>query len=146
MTIVGPRPFRPAPGDVVRETQAANSEAFRRWSAISTTPSCGPTPTRRSRSARSRPEMNDLDQLAASIQELGLLEPLVVTRVDVPVAGYELVAGHRRLAALHITRKTVGRGQRPPAREQSQSALGAAVRRGPGRPRDSAGAGRALLG
>ena len=54
----------------------------------------------------SRQELNDLDALAASIQELGLLEPLVVTRVDVPVAGYELVAGHRRLAALHIAGKT----------------------------------------
>lgn len=50
----------------------------------------------------SRQELNNLKALAASIQELGLLEPLVVTRVDVPVAGYELVAGHRRLAALHI--------------------------------------------
>jgi hypothetical protein len=43
---------------------------------------------------------------AASIRELGPLEPVVVTRVDVPVAGYELVAGHRRLAALRIAGKT----------------------------------------
>ncbi len=38
----------------------------------------------------------DLHELAASIEELGLLQPITVTRVD---GGYRLIAGNRRLHA-----------------------------------------------
>jgi ParB family chromosome partitioning protein len=44
-----------------------------------------------------RRTLDDIDELADSIRAHGLLQPIVVGRVD---AGYELVAGHRRLAAV----------------------------------------------
>ena len=43
-----------------------------------------------------RHKLDALDDLAASLQEYGLLQPVVVRRVD---GAYELIAGHRRLAA-----------------------------------------------
>src|SRR5262249_17387363 len=43
-----------------------------------------------------RHKVEGLDELAASLQEYGLLQPVVVRRVNGP---YELIAGHRRLAA-----------------------------------------------
>ncbi len=44
----------------------------------------------------------DIDQLAASIREYGLLQPLVVRRDPTNSARYQLVAGHRRLAAIKL--------------------------------------------
>jgi ParB family chromosome partitioning protein len=44
-----------------------------------------------------RQSLDDIDDLAASIREYGLLQPVVVRRKG---RKYELVAGHRRLAAL----------------------------------------------
>jgi ParB/RepB/Spo0J family partition protein len=44
-----------------------------------------------------RQSLDDIDELAASIREYGLLQPVVVRRKG---RKYELVAGHRRLAAL----------------------------------------------
>lgn len=54
-----------------------------------------------------RRELTDVDELADSIAEAGLIEPLVATADpldDDPDADqhYTLVAGHRRLAALHV--------------------------------------------
>ena len=43
-----------------------------------------------------RHKVEGLDELAASLQEYGLLQPVVVRRVN---GAYELIAGHRRLAA-----------------------------------------------
>ena len=43
-----------------------------------------------------RHKVEGLDELAASLQEYGLLQPVVVRRVN---GTYELIAGHRRLAA-----------------------------------------------
>jgi len=43
-----------------------------------------------------RHTVDGLDELAASPQEYGLLQPVVVRRVN---GAYELIAGHRRLAA-----------------------------------------------
>jgi ParB family chromosome partitioning protein len=43
-----------------------------------------------------RHAVEGLDELAASLQEYGLLQPVVVRRVN---GVYELIAGHRRLAA-----------------------------------------------
>jgi ParB family chromosome partitioning protein len=43
-----------------------------------------------------RHKVAGLDELAASLQEYGLLQPVVVRRVN---GAYELIAGHRRLAA-----------------------------------------------
>lgn len=48
------------------------------------------------RQPRSRFEDEPLDALALSIQEVGILQPLVVRRV---AGGYELIAGERRLRA-----------------------------------------------
>ena len=42
--------------------------------------------------------IDDLDDLAASIHEHGLLQPLVVE--ELPTGGYRIIAGHRRYAAL----------------------------------------------
>ena len=44
-----------------------------------------------------RRTLNDIGDLADSIRAHGLLQPIVVRRID---SGYELVAGHRRLAAV----------------------------------------------
>lgn len=44
-----------------------------------------------------RRSLDDIDELAASIREYGLLQPVVVRKKG---KKYELVAGHRRLAAL----------------------------------------------
>jgi ParB family chromosome partitioning protein len=44
-----------------------------------------------------RRTFNDIDDLADSVRAHGLLQPIVVRRID---SGYELVAGHRRLAAV----------------------------------------------
>lgn len=54
---------------------------------------------------------NDLDELADSIRESGLLQPIVVREVqtydaDSPVVAYTIVAGHRRAAALRKLRWT----------------------------------------
>lgn len=46
-----------------------------------------------------RSELGDLDELAASIRAVGILEPVVVTRNG---KGYELVLGHRRLKAAKL--------------------------------------------
>ena len=43
-----------------------------------------------------RQKIDGVDELAASLQEYGLLQPVVVRRMD---GAYELIAGHRRLAA-----------------------------------------------
>jgi ParB family chromosome partitioning protein len=56
-------------------------------------------------------EGSDLDDLADSIRESGLLQPIVVREVetyegDSPVVGYTIVAGHRRAAALRRLRWT----------------------------------------
>ena len=45
-----------------------------------------------------RANLDDIDELAASIRENGLLQPLVVH--PRPAGGFELIAGHRRYAAL----------------------------------------------
>jgi len=44
-----------------------------------------------------RHKLEGLDELAASIREFGLLQPVVVRRAD---GSYELIAGHRRHAAV----------------------------------------------
>lgn len=54
---------------------------------------------------------SDLEQLADSIRENGLLQPIVVREVqthigDSPAIAYTIVAGHRRAAALRILRWT----------------------------------------
>jgi ParB/RepB/Spo0J family partition protein len=43
-----------------------------------------------------RGDLDNLDELATSIKSVGLLEPIIVTRRN---GGYDVVAGHRRLAA-----------------------------------------------
>lgn len=56
---------------------------------------------------RSAMERGGIEELAASIRELGLLQPLVVKRCE---NGFEVVAGHRRLLAcrwLGVDRVTV---------------------------------------
>ena len=45
-----------------------------------------------------RRQVGDVRDLVASISALGVLEPLIV--VAHPDGGYEVVAGHRRLAAV----------------------------------------------
>jgi ParB family transcriptional regulator, chromosome partitioning protein len=49
-------------------------------------------------STNPRRRLRDIDELAASIRDHGLLQPLVVRRVK--SGAYTLIAGHRRLAAL----------------------------------------------
>ena len=51
-----------------------------------------------------RQKVEGLDELGASLREYGLLQPVVVRRVN---GAYELIAGHRRLAAA----KQLGWGQ-----------------------------------
>jgi ParB family chromosome partitioning protein len=46
-----------------------------------------------------REHLTDIDGLAASIREAGLIQPIVVQPID---GGYQVVAGHRRLAALQL--------------------------------------------
>jgi ParB family chromosome partitioning protein len=46
-----------------------------------------------------REQLNDIEGLAASIKEAGLIQPLVVQRIP-GHPGYQVVAGHRRLAAV----------------------------------------------
>lgn len=46
-----------------------------------------------------RVRMTDLEDLARSITEQGLIQPLVVQRIP-GIDGYQVVAGHRRLAAV----------------------------------------------
>jgi ParB family chromosome partitioning protein len=46
-----------------------------------------------------REHLTDIDGLADSIREAGLIQPLVVQPID---GGYQVVAGHRRLAALQL--------------------------------------------
>jgi ParB family chromosome partitioning protein len=46
-----------------------------------------------------RHRLEGLDELAASIRTHGLLQPVVVRRLE---RGYEIVAGHRRLAAVQL--------------------------------------------
>ncbi|HEY2594718.1 MAG TPA: ParB N-terminal domain-containing protein, partial [Chloroflexota bacterium] len=43
-----------------------------------------------------RQKLDGTDELAASLAAHGLLQPIVVRRLDI---GYEIIAGHRRLAA-----------------------------------------------
>lgn len=43
-----------------------------------------------------RHHLTDIDELAASITEVGILQPLLVVKND---SGYEIIAGHRRRAA-----------------------------------------------
>jgi ParB family chromosome partitioning protein len=54
-----------------------------------------------------RKKLEHIDDLAASIDDLSLLQPIVVRRVkdeDGATKPYELVAGHRRLAAVQSLR------------------------------------------
>ena len=46
-----------------------------------------------------RDKLENIEELAASIRQNGLLQPLVVAKV---LGGFELVAGRRRLAALQF--------------------------------------------
>ena len=46
-----------------------------------------------------RQRMDGIDDLAESLRDYGLLQPIVVRQVD---AGYELIAGHRRLEAARV--------------------------------------------
>lgn len=56
---------------------------------------------------RDRAEDPELDELADSIAAFGLLEPLLVTPdPDTNPAVYQVLAGHRRLAALHLNGAT----------------------------------------
>jgi ParB family chromosome partitioning protein len=49
--------------------------------------------------AQPRSDLGDLDELAASIERYGLLEPLLAAPVPERPGSYILIAGHRRLAA-----------------------------------------------
>lgn len=52
-----------------------------------------------------REQLYDIEALAASIKEHGLIQPLIVQRdLDVNGDGYAIVAGHRRHAALKLLR------------------------------------------
>ncbi|MCU1679242.1 MAG: parB-like partition protein [Frankiales bacterium] len=51
-----------------------------------------------------REHFEDLENLAASMLEVGLLEPIIVERV--PPAGYRLIAGARRVRAAKLVRIT----------------------------------------
>src|SRR6266508_2344129 len=76
---VRPREFVGTPPKSVVETIHLSS--------ISVEPSTNP-----------RRRLRDIDELAASIRDYGLLQPLVVRRDK--SGAYSLIAGHRRLAAL----------------------------------------------
>ena len=56
--------------------------------------------------AKARPNLENIEELAASIGTNGILQPLVVVKV---AGGFKLVAGHRRLAAL----KMIGTAEAP---------------------------------
>jgi ParB family chromosome partitioning protein len=63
-------------------------------------------------SANPRRRLFGIDALAASIQEHGLLQPLVVRQNGDARGRYYLVAGHRRMAALQVLAQTdPGRGE-----------------------------------
>lgn len=49
-----------------------------------------------------RTELGDLDELADSIRVHGILQPLVVARHPTRAGGYQLLAGHRRMAAAQM--------------------------------------------
>jgi len=49
-----------------------------------------------------RESLGDLTEMAASLLEVGMLQPLVVMPHDEPPYQYRLLAGHRRLEAAHI--------------------------------------------
>jgi ParB family transcriptional regulator, chromosome partitioning protein len=51
-----------------------------------------------------RAELGDLTELAASITAQGILQPLVVQPHPDDPGAYEVIAGHRRLAAARLTR------------------------------------------
>ena len=46
--------------------------------------------------ANPRDRLHDIDDLARSIRERGLIQPIIVHPID---RGYQIVAGHRRYAA-----------------------------------------------
>jgi ParB family transcriptional regulator, chromosome partitioning protein len=54
--------------------------------------------------ANIREDLGDLTELAASITAQGILQPLVVQPVADEPGAYEVIAGHRRLAAARLTR------------------------------------------
>lgn len=54
------------------------------------------------RENRQRRELTDIDELAASIREVGLINPIVVTRDYVLVAGERRLAAHRQLGYTDI--------------------------------------------
>lgn len=60
-----------------------------------------------------RENLTDIDELAASITEVGLIQPIVV-QVIPGQAGYQVVAGHRRLAAF----RKLGRATIPAIRRR----------------------------
>jgi len=53
-----------------------------------------------------RDSLGDLTEMAASLLELGMLQPLLVMPHDEPPYQYRLLAGHRRLEAAHIAGMT----------------------------------------
>lgn len=59
---------------------------------------------------------SNIEQLASSIKEIGLQQPIVVKKVEKDEKGnqqYEVIAGHRRLAAYRILCKEIGKTQFP---------------------------------
>lgn len=46
-----------------------------------------------------RTDVGAIDELAASLDAHGLLQPILVRRIDGEAAGFEIIAGHRRYAA-----------------------------------------------
>lgn len=50
-----------------------------------------------------RETLTDIEALAQSINEVGLIQPIVVQRIP-GVAGYQILAGHRRFAAVQLLR------------------------------------------
>lgn len=49
---------------------------------------------------RLRKEMGNIDELAASIKEFGLIQPIVIANIDHDITSLQLVAGGRRLSAV----------------------------------------------
>ena len=59
---------------------------------------------------------SNIEQLGSSIKEIGLQQPIVVKKVEKDEKGnqqYEVIAGHRRLAAYRILCKEIGKTQFP---------------------------------
>lgn len=52
--------------------------------------------------ANPREHLTDIPELAASIREAGLIQPIVVRPADDGIPGYVIVAGHRRHAAVML--------------------------------------------